>query len=168
MEVVALEKEIHDLTEKRVEKIFGKIYMMAGASAKHQDVVGNIFFTLRSLNQKKECKLRVAPFDVKIECNGENIVQPDVMIFCNEKLCAVFEVLSPSTAMKDKIIKKRLYECGKIKEYFIIEAEYKIVEKFELIDEQYEFVGSFSIEDKLAVKCLDENIEVNKIFENIE
>jgi len=167
MEAVALEKK-NNLTEKRVEKIFGKIYMMAGASARHQDVVGNIYFTLRSLNKKEKCKLRVAPFDVKIECKGENILQPDVMIFCNDKLCAVFEVLSPSTAMKDKIIKKRVYECGGVKEYFIIESEYKIVEKFELIDKKYEFVGSFSIEDKLEVKCLDENIEVSKIFEGIE
>ena len=150
---VALEKEIHDLREKRIEKIFGKIYMMAGASAKHQDVVGNIYFILRNLNKKEECKLRIAPFDVKIECDGENIVQPDVMIFCDEKLCAVFEVLSSSTAVKDKIIKKRLYECGKIKEYFMVEPEYKIVEKFELIDDEYKFVGNFSVEDKLEVKC---------------
>jgi len=167
MEAVALEKK-NNLTEKRIEKIFGKIYMMVGSSAKHQDVVGNIYFTLRSLNEKAECRLRIAPFDVKIECRGENIVQPDIMIFCSEKLCAVFEVLSPSTAKKDKIIKKRLYECGKIKEYFIIEPEYKIVEKFELIDGEYKFIGNFSIEDKLEVKCLEENIEVSKIFEGIE
>jgi len=160
--------ERKDLTEKRVEKIFGKTYMMAGASAKHQDVIFNIAFNLRVLNKKEECKLRVAPFDVKIECKGENIVQPDVMIFCNEKLCSVFEVLSPSTAMKDKIIKKKLYECGKVKEYFVVEPEYKIVEKFELIDGEYKFIGNFSIEDKLEVKCLDENIEVSKIFENLD
>jgi len=167
MEAVALEKK-NNLTEKRVEKIFGKIYMMAGASAKHQDVVGNIYFTLRSLNEKENCRLRIAPFDVKIKCREENILQPDVMIFCGEKLCAVFEVLSPSTAMKDKIIKKRVYECGGVKEYFIIEPEYKIVEKFELIDGEYKFIGNFSIEDKLEVKCLEENIEVSKIFENID
>jgi len=167
MEAVALDKK-NNLAEKRVEKIFGKIYMMAGASAKHQDVVFNIAFNLRILNKKEECKIRIAPFDVKIECRGENIVQPDVMIFCSEKLCAVFEVLSPSTAKKDKIIKKRLYECGGVKEYFVVEPEYKIVEKFELIDGEYKFIGNFSIEDKLEVKCLEENIEVSKIFEGIE
>jgi len=167
MEAIALEKK-NNLTDSRVEKIFGKIYMMAGASARHQDVVFNIAFNLRILNKKEKCKLRVAPFDVKIKCKEKNIVQPDVMIFCEDKLCGVFEVLSPSTAMKDKIIKKRLYECGGVKEYFIIESEYKIVEKFELVDGKYEFIGNFSIEDKLEVKCLDENIEVSKIFENID
>ena len=33
--------DIANSTEERVELIFGKIYMMAGASALHQDTVGS-------------------------------------------------------------------------------------------------------------------------------
>jgi len=160
------EKKVNIIDDsKRKEKIFGKIYMMASPTKTHQIIVGNLYFLLRIAN--KECEALIAPFDVKIECRGENRVQPDVMIFCDDKLCSVFEVLSPSTAMKDKIIKKKLYECGGIKEYFIVESEYKIVEKFELINGKYEFMGNFGIEDKIKINCIDEEVEVSRIFEGI-
>ena len=161
------EKEVKIIDDTiRKEMIFGKIYMMANPSKTHQMIVGNLYFLLRMAN--RECEALIAPFEIKIECKGENRVQPDVMIFCDDKLCAVFEVLSPSTAMKDKIIKKKLYECGGIKEYFIVESEYKIVEKFELIDGKYEFMGNFGIEDKIKVNCINEEIKVSKIFEGVE
>ena len=99
-----------------------------------------------------------------------NVVQPDVMIFCEDKNlpCAIFEVISPSTAQKDKKEKFYLYECSKIKEYFIVESEYKIVEKFKLIDAKYEFMGNFSEKEKIDIDCLDVKVEVKKFFEGIE
>ncbi len=159
--------DIANSTEQRVELIFGKIYMKAGASALHQDVVGNIFFKLKS-DAKDGCKPRVAPFDVKLEINGIiNIVQPDVMIFCNniETPCAIFEVLSPLTALKDKTVKKELYELAKIEEYFLVNAEYKIIEKFELVNNRYELVGVFGKDDKIEVKCINQEVELKEIFE---
>jgi len=157
----------NDLRDKREETIFDKTFIQkSGNSVLHQDILGNIVFNLKIQN-KTNCNIIIAPFDVKIECRGENRVQPDVMIFCDDKLCSVFEVLSPSTAMKDKIIKKKLYECGGVKEYFIVESEYKIVEKFELINGKYEFMGNFGIEDKIKINCIDEEVEVSRIFEGI-
>ncbi len=164
--------EIDKSTKERVELIFGKIYMMAGASAKHQDVVGNIFFVFKSL--QKECKPRVAPYDLHLTCevfgkDPRNVVQPDVMLFCGEELpCAIFEVLSPSTAAKDKNDKLRLYECAGIKEYFIVEPEYKIVEKFQLENGKYVWRGNFSSEDTMPVDCIGGEVDVEKFFEGIE
>ncbi len=159
---------IDSTTQERVELIFGKIYMMAGASALHQDTVGSIFFHLKLISKEKNrCLPRVAPFDLKLELNGEiNVVQPDLMLFCeDEKPCAVFEVLSPSTALKDKSVKKELYEKSGILEYFLVNAEYKIIDKFELIDSEYKYIGVFGDEDKLEIKCLEANMELKEVFE---
>jgi len=165
--MIAEEKRVKIIDDRvRKEMIFGKIYMMASPSKTHQMIVGNLYFLLRIAN--KECEALIAPFEIKIECRGENRVQPDFMIFCDGKICGVYEVLSQATAVKDKIIKKKLYECGGIKEYFIVESEYKIVEKFELIDGKYEFIGNFGIEDKIKVNCINEEVEVSKIFEGVE
>ncbi|BCD67654.1 Uma2 family endonuclease [Nitratiruptor sp. YY09-18] len=166
-------KEIEKNTKERVELIFGRIYMMAGASAKHQDVVLNIAITLRS---ESKCKPRVAPYDLKLVCNFDpniepiNIVQPDVMLFCdeNELPCAIFEVLSPSTASKDKTDKLALYECAGIKEYFIVEPEYKIVERFVLEDKKYRFSGNFTQNMKMPIDCIGKEVEVNAFFEGVE
>ena len=161
--------EIDNSTKERVELMFGKIYMMAGATAQHQDAVGNIFFILKNISKAKEqCQPRVAPFDLKLTVDNQtNVVQPDVMLFCDKELpCAVFEVLSPSTAYKDKTVKKDLYEKSGIKEYFLINVEYKLVEKFMLIDGVYSYIGVFGLDDKMVIDCLDEEVEVKEIFED--
>ncbi len=165
--------DIDATTKERVELIFGKIYMMAGASAVHQDVVGNIFYVLKNINK---CKPRIAPYDLKLFCprqgvrESTNVVQPDIMLFCeSEQLpCAIFEVLSPSTAAKDKTVKKELYECAKIREYFLVEPEYGIVEKFVLDGESYRYEGSFTKEDTIDVTCLEAKLEVADFFAGIE
>ena len=160
--------DIDKTTKERVELIFEKIYMMAGASAAHQDAVGNIFFILKNFSKTKEkCNPRVAPFDLKLLVeNKTNVVQPDVMLFCDNELpCAVFEVLSPSTAYKDKTVKKELYEKSAISEYFLINVEFKIVEKFMLVEGNYQYIGVYGLDDELPIDCIDEKITVSEIFE---
>ncbi len=160
--------DINNSTKERVELIFGKIYMMAGATAQHQDAVGNIFFILKNMSKvKQKCKPRVAPFDLKLTIDNQiNVVQPDVMLFCESELpCAIFEVLSPSTAYKDKSVKKDLYEKSGIREYFLINVEYKLVEKFKLVDGLYQYIGVFGLDDKMVIECFDEEVEIKEIFE---
>ncbi len=160
--------DIANSTNERVELIFGYIYMMAGATALHQDIVGNIFFYLKGITkEKKQCLPRVVPYDLKLEVDGNiNVVQPDIMLFCGDKKpCAIFEVLSPSTALKDKSVKKELYEISGIREYFLINAEYRVVDKFILKDNRYEYVGAFGEEDKLPIECLDTTLDLKEVFE---
>ena len=160
--------DIDQSTSERVELIFGDIYMMAGASALHQDIVGNIFFIIKNISKEKEkCLPRIAPFDLKLEVESQiNIVQPDVMLFCDNELpCAVFEVLSPSTAYRDKTVKKELYEKSAIREYFLINSDFKLVEKFMLIDGKYQHIGVYGEDDKVQLDCLDEELTVKEIFD---
>jgi len=153
---------------ERYELIFGHIYAMAGASAIHQDVVGAIFAKLRSLRKETDCFPRLAPFDLKIECAGSiNVVQPDILVYCNKKEipCAIFEVLSPSTAYKDKTVKKDLYEqCG-ILNYFLVDPEAKTVDKFLLKENKYHYIGCYGVDDKMKVECFDLEVDVKEMFE---
>ncbi len=90
------------------------------------------------------------------------------MLFCeNEIPCAVFEVLSDSTAYKDKGVKKELYERFGIVEHFIVDTALKIVDKYELNDGKYYYVKGFYIEEKMKINCLDEEIDIKEVFENI-
>ena len=163
--------DIDKSTKERVELIDGKIFMMAGASAAHQDAVGNIFFTLKNIvkDKKSKCLPRIAPYDLKLfKLRDTNVVQPDVMLFCEDEMpCAVFEVLSDSTAHKDKGVKKELYERFGIVEYFIVDTALKIVDKYELNDGKYYYVKGFYIEQMMKINCLDEEIDIKEVFENI-
>ena len=91
------------------------------------------------------------------------------MIFCEDELpCAIFEVLSPSTAQKDKKEKFSLYECAGIKEYYIVEPEYKSVEKFVLENGKYNFGGNYVLKDKMFIDCIEQEVNIEKFFEGIE
>lgn len=163
--------DIDKSTKERVELIDGLIYMMAGASSAHQDAVGNIFFILKSRIKEKDsnCHPRVAPYDLKLlKGSDKNVVQPDVILYCeNEIPCAVFEVLSNSTAHKDKGVKKELYERFGIEEYFIVDTSLKIIDKYELNGGRYYYVKGFNTEDLMKINCLDEEINIEEVFENI-
>ena len=87
------------------------------------------------------------------------------MLFCEDNLCAIFEVLSPSTAHKDMGVKKYIYEKSKIKEYFLVSDEYKTIEKFELRNNKFELVNVYGIDDILDVNCMNIKIKVSEIFE---
>ncbi len=163
--------DIDKSTKERVELIDGLIYMMAGASSAHQDAVGNIFFILKSRIKEKDsnCHPRIAPYDLKFfKGNDKNVVQPDIILYCEDETpCAVFEVLSKSTARKDKGVKKELYERFGIEEYFIVDTTLKIIDKYELNGGKYYYVKGFNIEDEMKINCLDEEISIQEVFENI-
>jgi len=134
-------------------------------------VVLNLATILKTLTKDSSCKPRIAPYDLKLIVNNQiNIVQPDIMIFCNNSStpCAIFEVLSKSTAFKDKSSKKELYERSGIREYFLVDYNFAIVEKFELINNKYEYIGAFSLNQTLPIDCIGQEISVDDIFEGIE
>lgn len=158
---------------ERYELIFGHIYClneknMAGASREHQDVVGNIFFLFKTLQKDKGCKSVIAPYDIKLKCDDiVNIVQPDVMLFCEDKdiPCVVCEVLSPSTAKKDKTEKKELYECFGIKIYLIIDPINRYVDKFILQNDKLIYDRCYSCDEEMKIDCLDEIVNLEVFFE---
>ena len=154
--------------EERYELIFGHIYMMAGASRVHQDAVLNIAFLLKTLQKEKNCSAVIAPYDIKLKCdNTLNVVQPDVMLFCEDKNipCVVCEVLSPSTAHKDKTVKKELYECFGIQNYLIIDPVNRYVDKFILQDGKLIYDRCYGADEKMRVDCFDEEIDIESFFE---
>ena len=158
--------------EARAELIFGEIYMMSSPSAKHQDIVLNIAYLLKQ-KRTQNCYPRLSPYDIKITINKDtNVVQPDVMLFCIDQImpCAVFEVLSPSTAIKDKGVKKELYLAAKIPEYYIINTELEIIDKYILQHNQYCYVKGFSPckGEMIHIDCLQSDILVSDIFEHIK
>ncbi len=165
---LAIDKTLKE--NERIELIAGEIVFMAGASAQHQDMVGNIFFALKQKQKeiKSPCLPRIAPYDLKLFRGGShNVVQPDILLFCGKKElpCAVFEVLSPSTAYKDKGVKKELYESFGIREYFIVDTAQQIIDAYRLENGKYYYIKGFGAGDTLVIECMETQIELSEIFE---
>ena len=150
--------EVYSNEEERRDIINGKFFDMSPApSNKHQWIVQKIAFMFeQELEDCELCQVYISPFDWRISDN--TVVQPDVAIFCNkEEFFAdyftkapvlIVEVLSKSTALKDKNIKYKLYEKQGVKYYIIVEPDYGIADIFELKQDKYEKVKTLAQKDK--------------------
>jgi len=147
--------------EGRWELIEGMPYAMSPLPVpQHQRVSLKLSFLLEmALSDCKDCKV-YPPLDWKIA--DDTIVQPDVLVVCKkiEKKfldfppVLVIEVISPSTVSKDRGEKMELYQMQKVKYYLIVDALFKKIEIYELLNDRYQPVSinpdsfEFSFEEK--------------------
>jgi Uma2 family endonuclease len=134
------------LWEGRWELIEGMPYAMSPAPApNHQDINGNLFVVFKMALEKtcEKCKAYI-PIDWKISEN--TVVQPDVLIVCKkiEKKyldftpALIVEILSPSTAYKDRHEKFELYEQEGVKYYLMVDPKFKKIEIYESVNGKYQ------------------------------
>lgn len=102
----------------------------------HQIVVGEIYRQIRNALEGKAARVYCAPFDIRLPKSDEaddlvdTVVQPDVFIVSDlQKLDArgvrgspvwLAEVLSPSTARHDQVVKLPAYERAGVREVWLI------------------------------------------------
>ncbi|MCU0480594.1 MAG: Uma2 family endonuclease, partial [Anaerolineae bacterium] len=127
------------------ELIDGEVIVAASPINAHQRAVGRIYQALVSLFPNGEVIL--SPSDVRLD--EWNIVQPDVFWIAENSTChdadthfigaptLIVEVLSPSTATKDKVKKFRLYEKYGVSVYWIAVIDGGYIEVWSLMDEKY-------------------------------
>ena len=150
--------------DERLELIKGWIYKMSPApKRKHQEVSLNMTLLLVTYFKKCGCKIYEAPFDVRLKKNKgsdsevNTVVQPDISVFCDlsklDDLGAidapdlVVEITSDSTMKKDYNEKFNLYEENGVQEYWIVNPDLKSMEIFTKVEEKFESVGVFNVND---------------------
>jgi Uma2 family endonuclease len=136
------------LKEERRKELIGGIWMMSPAASVYHNMVKRsicrIFDRYLMSKKSKGCRL----FDeVDVYLTEEDNFQPDVMIVCNKDIIKpkgvfgapdlVVEILSPSTASRDRGRKKDIYEkCG-VKELWLVDINNRSIEVYLLIDGKY-------------------------------
>ena len=132
----------YDLTdEPDYEIIDGQTYMMARPNVNHDRVQANVRRIFDNYLKGKRCRTFG---EVDVFLSDDDNVIPDVMIVCNPEIIKkrgifgtpdlIVEILSPSTAHKDRIMKLAVYEKYGVKEYWIISPEAKSVDVYILKD----------------------------------
>lgn len=155
----------------RCELIDGEVYMMTPAPLlTHQDVVGEIFRQAANALVGKPCRALVAPLDVRLpkrdEADEETdvVVQPDVMVVCDSNKLDrrgvrgapdwVVEVLSPSSAGRDQIEKRRIYERHGVPEYWLVHPTDRVLTIYRLQQGEYGKPDVFKLEGSTPVGVL--------------
>ncbi|MFC5605000.1 Uma2 family endonuclease [Sporosarcina koreensis] len=165
------------------EAIDGEIISMSPSpTPKHQDILGELFAELKMFLRGKDCSAFSAPMDVCLFASKESApdtildwVQPDILVVCDsdkigdKNICGapdlIVEVLSPSTARNDRLVKYNNYERAGVKEYWIVDPYNMTVEVYSL--EGASFVQSKILgkDDLLTVEIFPElEIDLKNIF----
>lgn len=157
------------------ELIYGQAYCMSPAPMiKHQRISNNIGWELKNLFKDcKKCQV-LMPVDWKIA--EDTVVQPDNSVICHEPANEayiskapeiIFEILSKSTAKKDKGIKYDLYEQEGVKYYVIVDPDEEIAKVYRLHEGKFIKVCDASdekVEFKLST-CSDKmEFDFSKIW----
>lgn len=151
--------------------------MTPAPSTSHQRIAGELLFALRTYFGNNSASVFIAPFDVQLDENDEyTVVQPDISVFCNkQKLHSdraigaadlIVEILSPSTALKDRREKFTLYEQTKVKEYWIVDPLNHTIEVYDLSDGRYANPRVYGVDDMLHSFIFPElSIEMKTILQ---
>jgi Uma2 family endonuclease len=162
---------------KRYELIDGTAYLMEPALLfGHQKISGALHTQLSNFLMGKPGEVFYSPFDVRLNFDkGDNtVLQPDVIVFCDtSKLSGtgcigapdmVIEILSPSTARRDRVEKFNQYLLACVKEYWIVDPDEKTVNAYILESDVY--IGkTYRQTDEVPVFVLDGCvIKLSKVF----
>ena len=152
--------------EKRYELIEGEFYMVPSPGWSHQTIITKIFLALHHhVNNLKLGEVRFAPLDVVF--SNEDVVQPDVLFISRERYeiiteknvqgapDLVVEILSPSTAERDKGLKRKLYAKHGVREYWIADPEAKSIEVMTLGENGLETVQVCKMGEALSSPLLE-------------
>jgi Uma2 family endonuclease len=164
--------EDYERWEGRWEIINGiAIAMSPMPNPRHQNLNGKVFRIFDEAIEKSSCnKCKVyQPIDYKI--NENTIVNPDLLVVCKPiegqylefAPILTVEILSPSTALKDRNTKYDLYQNAGVKYYIIVDPIKDVVEIFYLNDNG---VYEEKIDSTFDFDGCEIAVDFNRLFEN--
>lgn len=136
----------------RHEVIEGELYVTPSPALPHQYAAGELYYLLRLyLSDHPVAQAVIAPSDV--EFDWQNMVEPDVFVLPMVEgrrprsveeagsLLLVVEVLSPSSARSDRHSKRKLYQRFRVPQYWIVDLDARVVERWGPGDERPEVLA---------------------------
>ena len=141
---------------KRHELIDGEHFVTPSPNTKHQVVLGNLHFFVRSwLEANPIGRVFFAPFDIVF--TQFDVVEPDLLYMSNARAETILtskhvtgapeivvEVGSPGTRKRDETIKRRLYERSGVSEYWVVDPDLDIIRVYRSDGERFGRPTEFS------------------------
>ena len=161
----------------RYELIDGVPYAMSAPTWQHQEILGHLFVQFYNFVKGKQCKVFVAPFDVRLNADtlDNTVVQPDIVVICDDSImmktgCVggpdmAIEISSPSTSRMDKFMKFSKFLQAGVREYWIVDPDTKTMAVHILKDGDY-ITRVYNEEDTVPVYVLEGClIDMAEVFE---
>ena len=158
--------------DRRTELIDGYFYDMAAPTKEHQTILMQIALQLSSaVDSHPACRLYIAPLDVCLDNDDDTMVQPDILIVCNQDdrderrvngaPDFIVEILSPSSRYHDMFRKLNKYRLAGVREYWIVDPKSRRVTVYDF--EHDELPASFTFDDTVPLMISDGEFSVDFI-----
>ena len=159
----------------RYELLDGELVIMPSPKEIHQRLLLKLAWLLQFVEDVELGRLYIAPFDVVLA--DTTVLQPDLIFVSNERSHIitednirgapdlVIEILSPSTADRDRTFKRTLYERYGVREYWIFDPSARNSTVLILGGNGYELAGIYGEGQTLTSPTLpDFSLNLNDIF----
>jgi len=136
---------------RRYELVEGELLVTPSPGPVHQRVVGALLDRLGSFLRATGRGL-VLPSPADLSLGEDEILQPDLFVLPPTRgpllkwsqvreLMLAIEVLSPGTARFDRTLKRRRYQRAGVPEYWIVDPDARVVERWRPEDERPEILS---------------------------
>jgi Uma2 family endonuclease len=173
-EYLAFERQ----SAEKHEFLNGEIYLMTGATANHNLIVGNIYASLHSQLRQRPCV--VYPSDMKVRAGGL-YTYPDVSVVCDTPRfedaqrdvllnpTVIVEVLSPTTENYDRGKKFQLYRAlDSLQEYVLVAQDSVRIERYlRQPDGQWLFADAADLETRLELPSIGCSLLLSDVYEKV-
>jgi len=159
--------------DNQYELIGGELILVPAPQTIHQWISGELFVEISNFIRKNKLgKLFHAPFDVIL--SDKDKPQPDILFISANRLDIItednikgapdliIEILSPSTASRDKVEKSRIYYKYGVKEYWIVDPEAKVVQVFTPGEKNWILHEAYN-NDEILVSPLLPGLQINLV-----
>jgi len=161
--------------DKRYELLEGELVMVPSPKTHHQRISGNLEFLLRTFVQEHDLgEIFHAPLDVVLA--EETVVQPDIIFISKERARIitednirgapdlVIEILSETTAERDRVAKRLLYAKYGVREYWLVDPTTGSIEVLQLGERGFEPIGIFWEGQTLRSPLLGLELQLDQVF----
>ena len=135
----------------RYELVDGELIVSPSPALKHQWLLATLFALLEPyVSAGKLGQVLWSPADLELE-SGQ-LTQPDMFVLPGAPVSGrwedaplpllVVEALSPSTARYDRGLKRRFYQRAGVPEYWIVDIDARVVERWRQADERPEVLDA--------------------------
>ncbi len=171
-----MEQIQRDHIPERYELIDGVIYdMTPSPNTAHQRISSKLHLEFGNYFKGKPCEVFSAPFDVFLKDGVNEWVITDLTVICDnskiqEKGCVgapdlVVEILSKTTAVKDRTVKLKLYQSAGVKEYWIVDPYGETIEVYSFGENVFALPDVYGVDDVMHVDLFEDlEITVSEIF----
>lgn len=166
--------ELRNYEDYTKEVIDGQVYYMSPGMSIHLLVITKIADEFKHYFKAKgkKCNAYTEGLEVYLDAkNDKNFVVPDISIICDNSKFGrrgykgvpelIVEVLSKSTAKKDKGVKFKTYQRSGVKEYWIADPINKSIDQYILENGEYELKNTIALIDDVEFDNLTEEQKEN-------